>query len=239
LWVLPLSLAFVLAVYIYFGMPHERMLTSMWILLFKLTPFFLASLSVAWFPPKVPTLLKVVLVFGTLIPLLGFLVPRELHLAMEGYTLGFNMDPATADPTALVAMFAEFYTVMAILVPYVILMLAFAYRCGGGSAGNSLKISWAGILLMLSGYEDVMFWVANARGPFPEVATWASHVTVFLGRPATSTEFYIFMAVHAILIALVFALPLDRIGARLERAFRFLPPSQIAESTDLAEAGID
>ncbi len=214
LWLPPLLLAIAFAIYIYFVMPHERELNSLWSLLFKLIPFFLASLSVAWFPPKIPTLPKVILVFATLLPFLGFLVPRELHLAIVGY----EMDP-TENPAALIATFGEFYTTMAILVPYVILMLAFAYRSGGGSAANSLKISWTGLLLMLSGYEDVMFWAVNARGPFPEVASWAHHVTVFLGRPATRAEFYGFIAVHVILIVVVFALPLDRIGEKLERRF--------------------
>jgi hypothetical protein len=220
LWIPPLLLAVAFGIYIYFGMPHQREIDSVWILLFKLIPFFLASLSVAWFPPKTPTLIKVLLVFATLLPFLGFLVPRELHLAIVGY----EMDPSE-DLEALLATFGEFYTTMAILVPYVILMLAFAYRCGGGNAANSLKIAWTGMLLMLSGYEDIMFWAVNARGTFPDVAGWAHHVTVFLGRPATKPEFYGFIAVHVVLIVVVFALPLERIGQRLARRLFPPPPS--------------
>lgn len=219
LWLLPMVLASVLAAYIYLAMPHERDLRSVGILLFKLTPFFLASLGIAWFPKKAPPWFKAVLVFATLFPLLGFLVPRELNLVTEGYLLGHSMNP-TDDLAPLIAMFAEFYTVMAILVPYAILMTAFAYRCGGGSAAYTLKIAWAGILLTLSGFEDVMFWIANARGPFPDTAPWASHVTIFLGRTATRTEFYAFIAVHFVLIAILFALPLDRLGVKSEQVLQ-------------------
>ncbi len=210
-WIPPLLLAMLLAVYIYFGMPHERVIQSVWVLLFKLVPFFLVSFSIAWFPMRFPNWLKLVAVFAVLLPFLGFLVPRELSLTIEGFSLVDSPNAANVSDS-LETIFGEFYTVMAMLVPYVILGLAFAYRCGGGSASGSLKISWAGILLMLSGYEDIMFWAVNDRGPFPNVAQWASHVSIFLGRPATRTEFYIFVAVHFILIAIVFALPLERIG---------------------------
>jgi hypothetical protein len=215
-WILPLFPALVVGAYIYFGMPHEREIRSLWTLLFKLTPFFLAGFSVAWFPQKASPLLKAVLVFATLLPFLGFLVPRLLHLTIAGYEMGYDMAPSS-DIAPLLETFGQYYTMVAILVPYVILMIAFAYRCGGGGSANCLKIAWTGLLLMLSGYEDIMFWLVNARGPFPEVATWASHVTVFLGRPATRAEFYVFIGVHLVLIAVVFALPLDRIGAGLEQ----------------------
>ncbi len=210
LWAIPFLLALALALYIYLGMPHERDLPSTWVLLFKLVPFFLASFSIAWFPRS--KALGALLVFATLLPFLGFLVPRALHLAITG----FNTDPV-ADTAALVATFGEFYTIVAILVPYIILALALAYRLGGGSAGSSLKVAWAGLLLMLSGYEDLMFWTVNPRGPMPEVTRWASHINIFFGRPATQTEFYLFIAAHAVLIAVVFVLPLDRVGAWVER----------------------
>ncbi len=224
-WIVPLLLAMAFAVYIYFFMPHEREIDSLGVLLFKLVPFFLASFSIAWFPQKAPTWLKVLLVFATLFPFLGFLVPRELHLAIEGLETGMGLYP-TDDPAPVLAVFGEFYTTMAIMVPYVILMLAFAYRCGGGNASNSLKIAWSGILFMLSGFEDVMFWVVNARGPIPEIASWAHHVTVFLGRAATRTELYLFMVVHFVLIAVVFVLPLGRIGTWLAQRFRRAPSPQ-------------
>jgi hypothetical protein len=218
-WIFPFLLALAFAAYVYLGLPHEREIRSLWTLLFKLIPFFLASFGIAWFPQKAFPLLKAVLVFATLLPFLGFLVPRLLHLTIAGYEMGYSMDPSS-EIAPLLETFGEFYTMMAILVPYVILMIAFAYRCGGGSSANSLKVAWTGLLLMLSGYEDVMFWLVNGRGPFPEVATWASHVTIFLGRPATRPEFYAFIGVHVVLIAVVFALPLDRMGGGLEQCCR-------------------
>jgi len=41
----------------------------------------------------------------------------------------------------------------------------------------------------------------------PEVWTWASHITVFLGHPATKIEAFAFIGVHVILALLVLFLP--------------------------------
>ena len=48
---------------------------------------------------------------------------------------------------------------------------------------------------------DPRFW------PIPEVWTWASHMTVFLGHPPTKAEAFGFIGVHLVLAGLVLFLP--------------------------------
>ena len=102
-----------------------------------------------------------------------------------------------------------------------ILSLALAYRLGGGEGSGVRRLAYAMLLLMLSGLEDLAFLTVNPHTdprwtPIPEVWSWASHMTVFLGHPPTKYEAYGFIAAHVALAALVLFLP-----GRVFRAVRW------------------
>jgi hypothetical protein len=200
LW-LPLGiLTLLVSGYIYFVSPHQRLIPGLTVLLFKLLPFVTASLTIAALPDRIPGPRYVWSALPVL-ALLGFIIPRLFYFAIQGF------EASPSDQENLLALFDEFYTVVAILVPFIFLWVALVFRLAGGSPSGSLKLSIACLLVMLSGYEDVMLFLTTPMGPLPETATWAHHVTVFLGHPPSRAELFGFMAVHFVLAVLVLAVP--------------------------------
>ena len=185
--------AAVAAAFVWFAMPHDREVTALWVLLLKLLPFVLATEAIARLDLAAPTRRKLVVVAVPVafLVFLCFFVPRMFFFSDDGPTL--------------------YYYVLA-LTPFVILSLVLAYRLGGGPAGGVRRLAYAMLLLMLSGLEDLAFLTVNPHTdprwtPIPEVWSWASHMTVFLGHPPTKYEAYGFIAVHVALAALVLFLP--------------------------------
>jgi hypothetical protein len=187
------------AALVWFVMPHEREIKSLWVLLVKLVPFVLATEAVARLDLERPTRRRLALVAlpCAFLIFFCFFVPRMFF---------YSDDPPTL-----------YYYVLT-LTPFVILSLVLAYRLGGGPAGGVRRIAYALLLLMLSGLEDLAFLTVNPQTdprwtPIPEVWSWASHMTVFLGHPPTKYEAYAFIAVHVLLAALVLFLPASVIRA--------------------------
>ncbi len=110
------------------------------------------------------------------------------------------------------------YAWMRILVPAVILCLVFALRLGGAGAATVRRVGYAGILIMLSGIEDLTFQLLRDSS-IAEQWDWADHMTVVLGHIASRTEALVFIAVHLIVAAVVVLLP-DRVWQRASGAVR-------------------
>lgn len=192
--------AAVAAAFVWFAMPHDREVKALWVLLLKLLPFVLATEAVARLDLAAPARRKLAVVAlpAAFLVVLCFFVPRIFFYGDDGPTL--------------------YYYVLT-LTPFVILSLVLAYRLGGGEAGGVRRLAYA-MLLLLSGLEDLAFLTVNPHTdprwtPIPEVWSWASHMTVFLGHPPTKYEAYGFIAVHVALAALVLFLP-----GRMVRAIR-------------------
>jgi hypothetical protein len=105
--------------------------------------------------------------------------------------------------------FDGFYALMRIVTPLLILALALAYRLGGGRPASIRRAAYASLLVMLSGIEDLMFWVWRGA-PVPARWDWADHMTVLLGHVASRTEAYAFIGVHLVAAVAVLAWPLRR-----------------------------
>jgi hypothetical protein len=181
------------AAFVWFAMPHDREVKALWVLLVKLLPFVLATEAVARLDLAAPARRKLAVVAlpVAFLVYLCFFVPRMFFFGDDGPTL--------------------YYYVLT-LTPFVILSLVLAYRLGGGQAGGVRRLAYAMLLLMLSGLEDLAFLTVNPHTdprwtPIPEVWSWASHMTVFLGHPPTRLEAYGFIAVHVVLAGLVLFLP--------------------------------
>jgi len=177
-----------------FGLPPDREVKSLAIFLFKLLPFALAAIAIALFDP---TLLdrfngiKILLAFGCFALFFFFYIPKLF------FDVAFNEASNT-------------YYLTLLITPLMILCFTLVFRLGGGSIGNTLRIAFGSLALMLSGFEDLMFLTLNPHAPgsrynpIPEVWDWASHIKVRLGHYPTKEEAFIFIAVH-ILIALFIA----------------------------------
>jgi hypothetical protein len=109
--------------------------------------------------------------------------------------------------------FDAFYYLMLTLMPLLILAFALQHRLGGGRAATVRRGAYASVLVMLSGAEDVMFWVLRGRA-IPGQWTWASHINVFFGHVVSRNTAFAFIGVHLSLAALILFLP-DRFWASL------------------------
>ncbi|TMR93584.1 hypothetical protein [Nonomuraea basaltis] len=188
------------AALIWFGLPHDRQVKSLWIFLVKLLPFIFATeaiarLDVVWAKrirlPVVVMPAAFLLFFLYFVPKI-FFFGAEVSGTKEAY---YNL----------------YYHILT-LTPLIIVSLAMAYRLGGGSGATVRRLGYGMLLLMLSGLEDLAFLTVNdhvdpAYATIPEVWDWASHMTVFLGHPPTKYEAYAFIIVHVLLALGVFASP--------------------------------
>jgi prepilin signal peptidase PulO-like enzyme (type II secretory pathway) len=98
------------------------------------------------------------------IPILGFLgyiFPRADFYGFVGIPEGF--------PNA----YGEFYIALYLMMyPGLLLTVMFAYRLGGGTPGACLKIVWSGVILIFSGFLDVLYYIVNPVG-LPETIEYA------------------------------------------------------------------
>ncbi|GII78469.1 hypothetical protein Sru01_34510 [Sphaerisporangium rufum] len=204
-WTVPAVLGLVLTVLIMVVLPPDRSIESLPEVLFKLSPLLLAVAAVAGFPRR-PGLGAglLVLVF------VGYLGAVDTLDIMHVLDYSRAADKDAAFPALYrFTLFATSFTVLAVL---------FAYRLGGASTARVLKAGVAGVLVVVSGLNDLTFWAMyDWTGGRPRVLDWASHIAVFVGGPPTAPVAIAFCAVHLALAAAVLALPVQRWLDRVAR----------------------
>ncbi len=190
---------------VWFGFPHEKTIPNIGVLIVKVVPFVIATEAIAAMRLSQSLREKLSRLFIPLCFLVffAFFVPQIFFAAAND---------------------KSFYYLVLTLTPFIILALTLSFRLGGGSSGGARRLGYAMILLQLSGIEDLAFLTINphtdpAWTPIPQVWTWADHMTVFFGRPATKNEAFVFIAVHLVLAVLILTLP-DRIWRKIGGWFR-------------------
>lgn len=160
--------------------------------LFALVPFVLAAEAVARFPQawRAVSWVPASLATATFAVVMGGFAPL-----MFGSVVDNDFD--------------RFYGQMRILVVFLILALALGIRLGGATAGQVRRASYACLLVMLSGLEDLMFQVWRGS-EIPDQWGWAEHMTVRLGHVASQNEAFAFIGVHLVLALVVLFVPLRR-----------------------------
>ncbi len=187
-------LALVTAAAVWFVLPHDREVKSLPILLLKLVPFVLATEAISRLDvsPEMRTRWASVLVPVTFLVYFVYFVPEIFIYA----------DDSSPD-----SFYGLYYSILT-LTPLIILSLAVAFRVGGGSSSTVRRLAYGMLLLMLSGLEDLAFLTLGGHlSPPPEEWTWASHMTVFIGHPPTTSQALVFIAVHVLLSLLVLFAP--------------------------------
>lgn len=169
--------------------PRGHTLTSWWLLLAYLVPFVLATEAIAHMDPA------------------WFARWRLAELAgVATFAVFFCVFAPKMFARVLANDFAGFYSLMRVLTPLLILGIALAYRLGGGAGSSVRRMAYASILVMLSGVEDLLFWVWRGS-PVPGSWDWADHITVILGHVASRTEACVFIGVHLVAAVTVLLVP--------------------------------
>lgn len=184
--------------------PHGREVETAWEFVVKIFAYACLSAAVAFFPwvsTRLYGLLFVAFVFYT-----GYVVPR-VSWFYYGDTQRLQAD--------------SFYTHLYLLLyPGLVLTVVAAYRLGGGLPGRCLKISGTGIILVFSGFLDIMWQVVNPV-EIPDVID-APHINLITGGPISFGATILFALAHVPLVVVLNLLPLDRWieGGRFPRASR-------------------
>lgn len=220
------ALGLISAAFVWFGLPHDREVKSLWIFLTKLLPFLFAAEAVARLDPDWAKRkrLPLLLIPPAFLAYFVYFVPKIFFYGAE------------VDGTK--EAFDSLYYNVLTLTPLIILSLVLAYRLGGGSAATVRRLSYGMLLLMLSGLEDLAFLTVNhhtdpAYQHIPAVWTWASHMTVFIGHAPTKHEAYAFITFHVLLALTVFFSPQrwwDSLGGRLRAVVRRAEKPQPVEA---------
>jgi hypothetical protein len=180
---------------VWFFLPHKSEIDSVWQLIFKLGVFFLVVFSIAFFPNQAKSgYLFVILPFFVFT---GFLIPKLSFYGFTGSVVTNNL-------------YGEFYTLLYLLLyPSIILTTCLAYRIGGGSPGNCIKIALSGVLILFSGFLDLLWYVVNPV-KLPEIIQYAHHIKLILGHYPTYQEAIFFALAHLPVFVVILLLPLNQ-----------------------------
>jgi hypothetical protein len=162
------------------AVPKGHPLDSAWLLLAYLAPFVFATEAVAALRPEWFARWRLAEISG-----------------VASFALIFCVFVPKMFDRVIANDFNGFYALMRVLAPLLILAIALPYRLGGGAPAAVRRISYASLLVMLSGIEDLLFWVWRGA-PIPEHWDWADHITVLLGHVASRPEAYAFIGLHLV-----------------------------------------
>jgi hypothetical protein len=138
-----------------------------------------------------------------IIALLGFVSPKMSYFAIFRYTeLYYSYENNW-------------------MFPLFVCTLCFAYRLGGGEADKCFKTGVNAVILLFSGFVDIMWFVANSVN-YANYPVTIPHVRLVIGHEPSFSELIIFIGVHVIFLVLFNLIP-------MKKAFAVLQEKQIAE----------
>jgi len=197
LWLIFLGLGILGFLYVWLFMPHKSEIEHSWQMWIKILFFMIISLSIAFFPNKFKT--GYILVILPFLIFAGYLVPRISYFGFSGAVISNGY-----------ASSGEFYTILYLLLyPAIVLTTCLAYRIGGGTPGNTLKISLCGMLILFSGFLDILWYLINPVA-IPTTIKYAHHIRVILGHYPTYKESIIFAICHLPIMVGILILPFDK-----------------------------
>jgi len=201
-------------------LPHQSEIDSPLQVIYKIVVFLVISAGIALFPNR--SRCGYLLLLVPLLGFLGYIIPRISYL-------GF-----VAVPQGLPNAEGEFYTYLYLMLfPATLLSITLAYRLGGGTAGNCLKIASSGTILIFSGFLDLLWFVVNPIG-IPSTLQYAHHIEMIIGHYPSYSEGIAFAVLHLPILGLVLLLPLDRWLHRLLEGPAAPAPSRGPERTNSA-----
>jgi hypothetical protein len=201
LWLVPGALGLGATGLLMLALPPDRTVHGLADFALKVSPLLLAVATIALVPNDRPAALAPLL--------LGLLFYFGYVDSASFVHVSALVDAAVAQQGA--AQFPSYYRWAIFVNAFTVLLALLAYRLGGASTVRTLKLGAAGVLLLLSGLNDLTMW---AMYPWPDgrpdTFDWASHVGVFLGRTPHLSDMLLFLAVHLALAGLLLAAPVER-----------------------------
>lgn len=211
LWLAFMALGSIGFLTVYFLLPHKSEIDSPMQVVYKLLVFLVICCGIALFPNRARH--RYLLLLLPPVGILGYIMPRISYLGFVGLAEG---RPNAGD---------EFYTYLYLMLyPAILLSITFAYRLGGGTPGACLKIAASGVILIFSGFLDLLWYVVNPTG-IPETIEYAHHIAIIIGHYPSYGEAIVFALAHIPLLTAVLLLPLDRWVGRL--LARLEPPDRL------------
>jgi len=202
LWLLPATVGAALTVLIMAVLPPDRTLHSVADFAFKISPVLFAVVAIALLPRN--------RAWAPFAVLLGCALFLGLVDSASFVQVSQLVDAALANSAQ--AQFASYYRFSTFVDAFVILFGLLAYRVGGATTERVLRLGMAATCLLVSGLNDLTMWAMYPwpAGVRPDVFDWASHVSIFIGRPPHLVDMLVFLLVHVSLAALVLILPLPK-----------------------------
>jgi hypothetical protein len=207
-WLLPALIGASLTLMVMLVLPPDSTIDSFGEFVFKLIPLLTGVITVSLFPQRRTWLHWLLL--GAFLFYMGFVDSRYV---LEVLRLA---DQSGASAAAQQQQFTSFYRYTLFVNAFTLFLSLFAFRLGGGGTERTLKLGLSAILILISGLNDLTFWLMYAwpQGR-PETFDWASHVIVFTGQPPRLSGMLIFIGVHMALVAAVMLAPLARWSQQL------------------------
>ena len=203
IWLAPAVLGGALTALIMLVLPADRVLHGFGDFALKITPLVLAVATIALFPRRPAW--SVVLPLASIVVYMGY-IDSAFFIQVDRLADAAQMQAAKAQ-------FSEYYRFSIFANAFVVLSALFAFRMGGATSAQALKLGCAGIVVLVSGLNDLTMWAMYdwPGGVRPDTFDWASHVSIFLGRDPHLIDMLAFAAVHLALIAAILRLPLARL----------------------------
>ncbi len=210
LWLIPTAIGGLLAFLIMVVIPPDQTMHGIGDFILKTMPLVMAVVAVALFPRRSR--------WGLGLILLGFIFYMGYLDSVLFLRVNALVREAVDSGGDVGVAFPAYYMFILFTNAFTVLFVLFAYRLGGGSAANVLKLGFSGILIVISGMNDISTWLMLPwpDGQRPSVLAWASHVSIFIGRDPTIYHMLGFLAVHLLLVVVIVLLPLHRWLDRLK-----------------------
>lgn len=195
-WLWPAVIAGALTVVTVLVLPPDRGIDNIGEWLFRISPLVFAVFAAAYFPRKsgqnlVLLILLIVLFMGAFDT---FIISRILEYAH------------TPEPQ-MPAAFPKLYQMTILLDAFVLISVCFAYRLGGAKPYKVVRLGLAGIFVVTSGLNDlVYYYVHDWPDGRPETLD-APHISVFVGSDPTPTTAIIFCLVNLLIAAAIIVVP--------------------------------
>ncbi len=202
LWLAPAALGGAITALIMLALPADRTLHGFGDFALKISPLIFAVATIALFPRR-PA-------WTVYLPLLS--VVAYLGYIDSAFFIQVDRLAQAAQMHAEQAQFSAYYRFSIFANAFVVLSGVFAFRMGGATSAQVLKLGCSGILVLVSGLNDLTMWAMYdwPDGVRPETFEWASHVSIFLGRDPHVLDMLAFASVHLLLIVGILRLPLER-----------------------------